>query len=592
MTEIPRPDPPEVRIRIAGEAGFGIKASGQMLARTFTRGGLNVFDLTEYPSLIRGGHNVYLLRVSPEPIHSHVRDVDVIVALNRDGVDRHIGELTEGGAVIFDSEVVPAEDWPRTEAVRRVPVPLEKLAADAGRKIMRNTVALGAICGLLDFPFERLEGSIREQFGAKSEKVVDQNLQAARSGYDHVHEHEEGFHLALAEPDRDGDKGASGEYAGRIVIDGNSAVGLGALAAGIGLYAAYPMTPASSLLHFMAANEREHGVVVKHTEDELAAMNAVVGGAFTGARSMCGTSGGGFALMTEAFGLAGVTESAVVVMVSQRPGPATGLPTWTEQSDLRTVLHAGQGEFPRVVLAPGDHTQCFDLTWEAFNLADRLQTPVVLMLDSFLSENHASIPPFDTGAVRIDRGKLITEGEVEDYLRYRVTDDGVSQLAVPGVKGAGQVVNSYDHDEYGFANEDADMREAQVEKRARKTGLAREIVPAPLLEGPDEAEIGILTWGSSMMPVRQAVAWLAEDGVDAQVMQLRTLWPFPADEVKAFLEADRPTLAVEGNSTGQMEGLVRQECLAAPTHHLRRYDGRPMDPVWVLDKVKGVLGHA
>ncbi len=569
----------EVRIKIGGQAGFGIKASGQMLARAFVSAGLNTFDLTEYPSLIRGGHNVFGVRVGPEPVPSQVEPVDVLVALNQETIDLHLDELGDGAAVIFD----PSEAEGPAGA-RGVPVPLDEFAETAGAKIMRNTVALGAVLALLDFPMEPLEESVRRQFSHKKPEVADGNVEAARAGYEHVREHS-------PEPVRRLVPVAGA--APQLLIDGNSAVGLGALAAGIGFYAAYPMTPATSLLHFMAAHERDRGVVVKHAEDELAAMNMVVGASFTGTRAMCGTSGGGFALMTEAFGLAGVAESAVVVMVSQRPGPATGLPTWTEQADLRMVIHAAQGEFPRVILAPGDHTQCFEFAWRAFDLADRLQTPVVLMLDNYLSENRASVPVLDTGAVTVDRGDIVTAGHVgEGYLRYRVTDDGVSTRAVPGVRGALQLTNSYDHDEYGFANEDAAMRDAQEEKRMRKLALARGLVPPPLVEGADDASVGLIVWGSTTMPARQALEWLAMEGVPARMLQVTTLEPFPADAVVRFIEGTPRTMVVEGNMTGQLESLIREHCLLEPDDSLRRYDGRPLAPEGILERAKEVASRA
>ncbi len=571
----------DVSIRIGGQAGFGIKAAGQALARTFMNAGLYTFDLTEYPSLIRGGHNVITVRVGPEEFHSHASDVDILVALNQETAERHMDALVEGGAVVYDPDTVSAEGWPDEPRVRRVPIPLDRFAVEAGgTKIMRNTVANAAVLGLLKFPLEPFTTSLRRQFAHKSAEIAEQNVAAATRGYDEAARFADGFPLRL-----DPSPGAPE----RILVDGNEAVGLGALAAGIGLYAAYPMTPASTLLHFMAAHDSD-GVVVKHTEDEIAAMNMVVGAAFGGARAMCATSGGGFSLMVEAFGLAGVSESAVVVGVFGRPGPATGLPTWTEQGDLRFVLHAAQGEFPRVLLAPGDRTDAFELAWQAFNLADQLQAPVAILGDTYLSDNRQSVLAFDTSAVTIDRGKLIAEGEVTDYLRYRLTDDGVSPRALPGVKGALQVVNSYEHDEYGYGQEGerADVRVAQDEKRLRKLDLARTLVPPPVRFGPEHADVSIVTWGSCKGPVLDAIADCAADGIAVNMLQLRTLWPFPADEVAAFLGAAKKSLVVEGNATGQMESLIRQECLLVPDERLHRYDGRPFSHEQVAEKIREV----
>jgi 2-oxoglutarate ferredoxin oxidoreductase subunit alpha len=598
MLASPKPAGTEVRIRIGGPAGFGIKAAGQSLARMFAQAGYNTFDLTEYPSLIKGGHNTYHLRLSDSPIYSHVLATDVLVALDNDTFPLHASELTDGGAIIYDPadfDIHLAEEY-SADRHCAVPVPLTEIVQEVGGiKIMRNVAALGAVLGHLGFPLQPLSDSIREQFSHKAPEIAEQNIAAATKGYDHAREHgcDFPFKLDVLE-DREP----------RLLVDGNEAMGLGALAAGIGLYCAYPMTPASSLLHFFAAHGEEQGVVVKHTEDELAAMNMVLGGAFGGTRSMCASAGGGFALMVEAFGFAGVSETACVVGVLTRPGPATGLPTWTEQSDLRYVLHAAQGEFPRVVMAPGDHDEAFHLTWQAFNIADVLQTPVVLLGDSYLSDNRQSTPVFDTSRVTIDRGKLVTEGDAADhpqvldasgnYLRYKVTEDGVSTRILPGVSGAVQLVNSYEHDERGWGamGELPENRVAQNEKRMRKLELARGLVPPPNYFGPDDADLSVVVFGTTKMPMREAAAWLERDGIHVNIMQVVTLWPFPAEEITAFLGKARRSAIVEGNLTGQLQGLVREHCLTDVDHVLHKYDGRPFSPELITGWVKEVLGNA
>jgi 2-oxoglutarate ferredoxin oxidoreductase subunit alpha len=362
----PAPYGREVRIRIGGPAGFGIKAAGQTLARVFARAGYHTFDLTEYPSLIKGGHNTYHLRVSEDEIFSHVMPTDVLVALDADTIALHLRELTTGGAIVFDPKDVAADaiDLGGRDDVCLVPVPLTDIVYEVGGiKIMRNVVALGAVLGHMGFPVDGLLDSLRHQFAHKAPEIAEQNVAAATRGLEVATEAPCDFPYKLAPRDT---------VEPFVLADGNEAMGVGALAAGLGFYAAYPMTPASSLLSFMAKNADANDLVVKHTEDEIAAMNMVVGSAFGGTRSMCATSGGGFSLMVEALGFAGVSESAVVVGLFTRPGPATGMPTWTEQSDLRFAIHAAQGEFPRVVMAPGDHTDAFELSWKAFNLADQL----------------------------------------------------------------------------------------------------------------------------------------------------------------------------------------------------------------------------
>lgn len=578
-------DAVEVRIKIGGPAGFGIKAAGQTLARLFTRTGYETFDLTEYPSLIKGGHNSYHLRISSEEIFSHVEPVDVLVALDRDTAELHLSELTEGAAIIYDPadfELDSIEGVP--EDVCAVAVPLKQIVRDAGGiPIMRNVAALGAVLGHMRFPLTYLTASIEEQFAHKPPEIAEQNVAVAAAGYTHAQTHQCAFPYDLPVIER-AEK--------RILIDGNEAVGAASIAAGIGLYCAYPMTPASSLLHFLAKHAEGYDFVVKHTEDEIAAMNMVVGGAFGGTRSMCATAGGGFALMVEAFGLAGVSESAVVVGLFTRPGPATGMPTWTEQSDLRFAIHAAQGEFPRIILAPGDADDAFHLTWQAFNLADQLQTPVIILGDTYLSDNRQSLPPFDLSRVTIDRGELITEGEVTEYLRYRVTESGVSPRAIPGVLGAEQVVNSYEHDEYGYGaqGEIAEVRIAQNEKRMRKLDLARTLVPPPRYFGPEEADLSLLVFGSTKMPVREAMKWLEREGISVNLMQVVTVWPFPAEEVAEFLTKAKRSAVIEGNYTGQLQGLVRELCLTDVDHALHRYDGRPFSPEQVYGFAKEVLG--
>lgn len=593
----PAPYGQEVRIRIGGPAGFGIKAAGQSLARLFTHAGYHTFDLTEYPSLIKGGHNTYHLRISADEIFSHVMPTDVLVALDRDTVRLHVAELVFGGAVIYDPDDFEpdADDLLGRDDLCLVPVPLTEIVYEVGGiKIMRNVAALGAVLGHMEFGLQGLLDSIRAQFAHKKPEIAEQNIAAATKGFEHAQQAHCDFPYKLA------------PVAGapvRLLADGNESYGLGALAAGVGLYCAYPMTPSSSLLHFMAKHGDSNGVVVKHTEDEIAAMNMVLGGAFGGTRSMCATAGGGFALMVEAFGFAGVSESAVVVGVFTRPGPATGLPTWTEQSDLRFVLHAAQGEFPRVVLAPGDHTEAFELTWKAFNLADQLQTPVVLLGDSYLSDNRKTSEPFDFDGVVIERGALVTEGDAADhpdaldadgrYMRYAVTDSGVSTRVLPGVIGATQLVNSYEHDEYGYGapGEVAATRLAQNEKRLRKLELARTLVPPPNRYGPERAQVSIVCFGTTKMPVREAVAWLEAEDVSVNLLQIVTLWPFPAEEVSAFFDAAERTLIIEGNATGQLEGLIAEQCLRAPEERLRRHDGRPFSPELVYAKVAEMLGR-
>jgi len=294
--------------------------------------------------------------------------------------------------------------------------------------------------------------------------------------------------------------------------------------------------------------------------------------------------------MVEGLGFAGISESPIVVGLFTRPGPATGLPTWTEQSDLRFAIHASQGEFPRVVLAPGDHAEAIEFTWKAFNLADQLQTPVIILGDSYLSDNRQTQPQPDFSKVTVDRGELQTSGEVVDYERYLVTASGVSPRVLPGVVGAQQIVNSYEHDTHGWAAEDGPTRVAQNTKRLRKERLAVALVPPPNHFGPEHAEVSIILFGTTKMPAREAMKWLEAEGVSVNMLQLTTMWPFPAKEVSAFMERATRTLIIEGNATGQLEGLILEHCLAKVGHRLHRIDGRPFSPEQIFSTVHCILG--
>lgn len=595
----PRNDPPErkaraerarpklnrLTVKVGGEAGFGIAVSGLMLTRALVRGGLFAMDYTEYPSLIRGGHNTFLLRVDQKPVRAAIASVNVLIALNKASIFLHEDELTDDGAIIYDSdevEIDPSKDLKRS-SIRLYGVPLEALAVgQGGEKLMRNVAGLGAFLGITGFPLKILQEVIRDVFAGKGKQsVVDTNIAIATAGYNYVVDNfPEQFTYKLKPKEQAPE---------RLALTGSEAVALGAIAAGCNFYSAYPMTPASPVLHYLAAKQHEAGMVVQHAEDEIAAINQAIGASFAGARAMTGSSGGGFALMTEALGLAAITETPLVIYEAQRPGPATGLPTWTDQADLRFVLHAAQGEFPRVILAPGDVEESFYFTHQAFNLADRYQLPVFILGDKYLSESHFTAPPFQAAALRIDRGKRVSDAELKKlkrrFKRYEITEDGVSPRSIPGQEGGVFMANSDEHDEFGYSSEDARMRVAQVHKRFAKTKALAAEVPEPELHGPASADVTIVGWGSTKGAVLEALDHLAEAGVTANFYQLTTLWPFPVKRTAEVLQKAKRTLLVEANFTGQLGGLIREQTGIAIRDRFLKYDGRPIYPEEVYHKV-------
>ena len=553
-----------------------------MFARLCMHAGLHVFGYTEYPSLIRGGHNTYQAYVSEKKIRAQVHLVDVLIALNKETISLHLDELADQAAIIYDIDKVQVDDIDlKGKQLHFYPIPLTKCAKESGGSdVMMNNVALGATLAVLDYDIANLHALIEETFGKKGEKIVKINKDSAHCGYDFVKRNfPQDFHIKLR----------SIGTSNRILIAANEAMGMGAIAAGCKFYVAYPMTPTSSILHFMAEYGPKYGVLVRHAEDEIGVINQAVGAGYAGVRVMCATSGGGFSLMTEGYGLAAMTETPVVIVEGQRPGPATGLPTWTEQGDLRFVLHAHQGDFPRIVLAPGDTQEAFFLTAEAFNIAERYQTPVILLTDKHLGESHESTEPFEYTKITIDHGELISDETLTketDYKRYQFTDSGISPRSLPGQAGGVYLANSDEHDEHGDSVEGADNRTRMVEKRMRKFTMLEKSLPKPTLYGPESADVTILSFGSTKGAIFDAIDILEQEKILVNFLQVTFLSPFPTQAVKEVVTKAKKTLVVEGNYTGQFESLIREHCLTEVHEHLRRYDGRPFYALDIVTKVK------
>lgn len=594
---------PSYTFKIGGEAGYGIMTAGLLFSKTCTRSGFNIFDYVEYPSLIRGGHNVMETHFGVAEIFSQERGVDLLVALNHETIERHLSELKDGGAVLFDPKKTDVSDVSFPKNIAQFPVPLEELAEQMGLlKVMRNNVALGASVALFGLDIEILLGVITDVFADKGEKIIKDNQMAARAGFDYVgRQNYEQRSLNRKRP--------SPEFAKdnkKLVLTGNEAIGLGAIAAGCKFYAAYPMTPSSSILHYLASKAPETGMIVRHAEDEIGVVNEALGASFAGARSMVGTSGGGFALMNEAVSLAGVSETPLVIVVAQRPGPATGLPTWTEQGDLQFIIRSGHGEFPKIVLAPGDVEEALELTFKAHNLADIYQEPVFIVSDKFLSESHKSINSSNLESrisnLTVDRGKLEDvkgSEKVGPYPRYKTTADGISPRILPGTPGFYYQANSYEHLEDGHTTENAEERARQVDKRARKAATYVDLhFRPPTLYGPKDAELTFVGWGSTKGPMLQAIQQstlnhsLRSDSGQAisnqqfNFLHFNHIWPLDGELVKSELKKHTHLVIIENNSTGQLGQLLRQETGINIKEKLLKYNGRPFYPEEILDYVK------
>jgi 2-oxoglutarate ferredoxin oxidoreductase subunit alpha len=568
--------------RIAGAAGQGVESSGAGFAKALAKGGLHVFGLQDYMSRIRGGLNFSQIRVHEQPLYTHEEAVHVLLPLNEEALEAYQNEVIEGGGVIYDQGLKVDHSMVSGQGRKAMPVPLLDIAKENGDRVMANTAALGAAAGVVEYSYNRLADVIRANFKRKGDDVVAANLRVARAAYLYAKDkYASGFEWKLS------------QVAGapqRMVMSGNQAFSLGALAAGCRFISAYPMTPATSIIEWMARHEQPFGVVAKHAEDEIAAMCMAVGANFAGARAMVATSGGGFSLMVEALGLAGMCEVPVVVVEAQRGGPSTGLPTRTEQGDLLFVLNASQGEFPRLVLAPGTIEEYFVCGWRAFNLAEKYQTPVIVMADELLAASMRTIEvnAIDLSAVVIDRGKLLSKKELdaltEPYKRYLFTKDSISPRAVPGHPKAVYAAASDEHDEFGHITEEMINRRKMMQKRMSKLEVARQDVQAPTRYGPTEAAIVLVGWGSTYGVLREVVDRL---GGEARLVHFCDLWPFPAEAAAEALQGGK-LVVVENNYTGQFTRLLQGETCIQVDHSIRRYDGRPFSPEVILTDLKEV----
>ncbi len=575
-------------VAVGGAPGQGIETLGKSLGQICARYGLHVFTYSAYQSLIRGGHTFLTIRISSEPVANHGDEIDLIIALDKNSIEKHIPNVRPGGAFIYNSDDV--KQAPERDDIQMCPIPYKEFSSGIeDRKLQKtclNTCLLSAALRLVGADLKVLEEII---IGAllkrKGQEVVDANLMVGNAGYDHATENYTQFDAKFEK-----------QEPALAFVEGNGAMAMGGAAAGVKFYAAYPMSPSTGVLHWMAVNARNLNIMVRQCEDEISVINMVIGAAHAGCRAMCATSGGGFALMSEAIGSAAMMEIPIVVINVQRGGPSTGLPTKTEQGDLWQLLGASQGDFPKIIVAPTSIMDGFDTIPELFNLVDKFQCPGMVLSDLTLSMGFTTFDP-DTinWQPEIDRGEMITElGPMdEEYLRYQITDSGISPRAIPGVPGHIHVVATDDHDEDGGLISDEytnpHKRRDIMEKRQRKMDGIVELLPPPTVEGPTDAEVTLIGWGSTHGVISEAAQMLNDDGIVTNHIHFKWLYPIDEDVVNEVLANSGRSIIVECNYTGQFARFLRGETGFKADGHIRKYDGEPFMPHHIVDGARELL---
>ena len=596
---------------IGGPQGSGINSVAENFAKACIRGGLHIFANIEYHSNIKGEHSYYRLRVESKAPRSYVDWVDLLVALDRETIfgdmnkphpthRGHRHEVSPGGGIIYDRSLnLTPESFGRDD-IKLFPIPYMDLLVDALKEfgkdkelskyqVMVNTIALGASLGLADYDFDLATEAIREGFTGRKAALGDLNVSAAKHGFDYAKKSfgPDDFPTKLRKQPLTGK---------RMMIRGVQAVAIAKLKAGCGFQTYYPITPATDESEYLESHQKDYNMIVVQAEDEISAINMATGAAHAGLRSSTSTSGPGFSLMAEGLGWAGITEApGPVVVLYQRAGPATGLPTRTEQADLRFALHAAHGEFPRIIIAPGDVIESYYDTFDSFNYAEHYQVPVILLTDKFLASTYQDILPFNGDGMKVDRGDILRESDLatnSDYRRYKWNELGISPRAIPGQKGGIFWTTGDEHDEYGHITEAPDIRVKMMKKRMRKIELAGQVIPdskKASLHGPKSAQITVVGWGSSKGAILDGMEDLKSDGIEANFLQVRYVNPFPTSFVQQVLSSARRKIAIENNYSAQMAGLIRERTGIGMDNTIVKYDGRPFSQNEVYEGVKDII---
>jgi 2-oxoglutarate ferredoxin oxidoreductase subunit alpha len=567
--------------KVGGQQGEGIESTGEIFSTALNRLGYYLYGYRHFSSRIKGGHTNNKIRVGTNKVSAIADDLDILVAFDQETIDVNYQELHKDGIIIADTKFNPVK--PDDTEAAFYAVPFTEIATELGTSLMKNMVAVGATCAIINLDVVVFLGVVEEIFGRKGETVVQKNMDAIQQGYDYMKGKMDGQSSVLELPPADGNK--------RMFMIGNDAIALGALAAGVRLMPAYPITPASEIMEYLIRKLPKVGGTVIQTEDEIAAATMAIGANYGGIRSFTASAGPGLSLMMEAIGLSGMTETPLVVIDTQRGGPSTGLPTKQEQSDLMAMIYGTHGEIPKVVIAPGTAEEGFYDTIEAFNIADEYQVPVIILSDLQLSLGKHTVDKLDYSKVEIRRGKLVTEGlpEVENkayFKRYEVTEDGVSPRVIPGVENGIHHVTGVEHDETGKPSESPANRKAQMDKRMRKLNNLHTTFPNPIEKNVkhEEADLLLIGFNSTGGAIEEAMVRLEADGVKVNHARVRLVHPFPTDEILPLIESAKNVAVVENNATGQLASIIKMNAgYPQKIKSILKYDGNPFQPHHIVD---------
>ncbi|PKM60348.1 MAG: 2-oxoacid:acceptor oxidoreductase subunit alpha [Firmicutes bacterium HGW-Firmicutes-4] len=553
-------------ILLGGAAGDGIETMSALFEKMLKQSGCHLFTIRDFMSRVRGGHNFTQIRFGNQPLHAHRDALDGIFAIDETTYQEHQPQLTYDGFILCDDSL-SIDDF------RAIKLPLKAIAAKLGNAKVVSSVATGALLKLFNIPLDHAATIIKSELRAD---LVEINISAIKSGYDLV-DASYGFPMA--------------QTTEHLLLSGNTAIGLGAVAAGIRFYSAYPMSPSTTLLGFFSAQSSTMAIAVEQAEDEIAAINMAIGASYAGATAMTGTSGGGFSLMVEALGFTGIAEIPLVVVDVQRPGPATGFPTRTEQSDLKFVISASQGEFPRMVIALRDHADCFYQTARSLALAKKYQLPVILLSDQYLADSTTTIPILDASEiVRFNESEAAPLTPDHPYQRYALTENGISPMRIPGKSEALVRVDSDEHDEWGQITESAILRNQMVEKRMNKLeGLKAELLE-PEFWGAHHCQSLLIGFGSTSGAIKEAVDILNQDQQNYGALIFGDIYPLPTERLRHFATQVVEIINIEQNATGQLAGLIREETLINCEHSILKYDGRQLSVDDILTGIKNLKG--